>query len=150
MKLPGGKDAWIPWSFGAAFLAFLLGGVIMSVIAVRSHPGLVAGAPQRLAGSYILPMGPAPVLELRVSGRNSAGVAVEARIRGPDGQPAMADLVTGTLRRATHARDDQPLTFEPASDGVWRAVVMPPAGGVWEIAVQARTPDATIHGSLRL
>ena len=150
MKLPGGKDAWIPWSFGAGFGAFLLGGVVMSVIAVRSDPGLVAGAPQRLAGSYILPIGPAPVLELRVSGRSAAGVMVEARIRSPDGQPGSADTISGTLRRATHALDDRPLTFEPQPDGTWRALVTLPGGGTWEIAVQARSAGAVAHGSLRL
>ena len=150
MKLPGGKDAWIPWSFGAGFCAFLLGGVVMSVIAVRSDPGLVAGAPQRLAGSYILPVGPAPVLELRIINRGSAGVVVEARVRGPDGQPAAAEEISGTLRRATHARDDQTLTFEPAPQGTWRALVTPPGGGSWEIAVQVRSAGAIANGSLRL
>lgn len=150
MRLPGGRDAWIPWAFAAGFAVFLLGSVALSVIAVRSDPGLVAGAPQRLAGSYILPIGPAPVLELRVGGRSVDGVVVEARVQGPDGRPALAEAVSGTLRRATHARDDRPVVFEPASEGVWRAVVAPAGGGIWEIAVQARSAGAVASGSLRL
>ena len=149
MKPPGGSDAWVPWAFGAGFGAFLLGGVVMSVIAIRSDPGLVAGAPQRLAGSDILPVGRAPVLELRVSARSAAGVLVEARVRGPDGQPAMAEAVTGTLRRATHSRHDRPLVFE-ATGGVWRALVAPPDDGIWDIAVEARSAGAVANGSLRL
>lgn len=150
MTRPGGGGAWIAWSFGAGFAAFLLGGVLMSVIAVRSDPGLVSGAPQRLAGSYILPIGPAPVLELRVSTRGSAGVVVEARVRGPDGRPASADTVSGTLGRPTHAREDRSVVFEAAQSGVWRTVVEQPGGGSWEIAVRAQIGGATVHGSLRL
>ena len=150
MRLPGGKDAWIPWTFAAGFGVFLLGAVVLSVIAVRSDPGLVAGAPQRLAGSYIMPTGPAPVLELRVGVRSAAGVVVEVRVRGPDGRPALAEAVTGTLHRATHARDDQLVTFEPMPGGAWRAVVVPPSAGTWEIAVRARSGGVVANGSLRL
>jgi hypothetical protein len=97
VRRPDGRDAWIPWAFGAGFGVFLLGSVVLSVIAVRSDPGLVADAPQRLAGSQILPVGPAPVLELRVGSRTGDGVVVEARIRGPDGRPALAEAVTTDL-----------------------------------------------------
>jgi nitrogen fixation protein FixH len=90
------------------------------------------------------------VLELRVGSRTGDGVVVEARIRGPDGRPALAEAVSGTLRRATHARDDRPVIFEPALEGAWRAVVAPPGGGIWEISVQARSAGAVANGSLRL
>lgn len=151
MRLLGNREnAWIPWAFGAVFGVFLLASVALAVIAARSDPGLVAGAPQRLAGSYIVPTGPAPVLELRVASRSEAGILVEARVRGPDGRPALAESVTGTLHRATHAQNDQPVLFEPAPDGAWRAVVARPGAGTWEIAVQALSAGAVANGSLRL
>ena len=150
MSLPRGRDAWIPWALAAGFVVFLMGGVALSVIAVRSDPGLVSGAPQRLAGSSILPMAPAPVLELQVSRRGADGIVIEVRVRDAEGRPALAQAVSGTLRRPTHAREDRPVTFELASQGVWRAIVAPAGGGIWEIAVQARSAGGTADGSLRL
>jgi FixH protein len=144
------RDAWIPWALGAGFGVFLLGGVALSIIAARSDPGLVAGAPQRLAGSYVVPTDPAPVLELRVVGRGAEGVTVEARVRGPDGRPATVEALTGTLGRATHARDDRPVAFAPAAGGAWRAVIAVPGEGTWEVAVRARSDTGTANASLRL
>jgi nitrogen fixation protein FixH len=144
------RSAWIPWALGAAFGAFLASGVALSVIAARSDPGLVAGAPQRLAGAYVVPTAPAPVLDLRVAREATGGLLVEARLRGPDGRPAAAEAVEGTLQRATHARSDRPLRFAPAADGAWRAVVALPGAGSWEVAVRARGAGGTAQASLRL
>jgi nitrogen fixation protein FixH len=128
----------------------LLLSVVMSVIAVRSDPGLVAGAPMRLAGSQVMPTGPAPALDLRVAARGEAGLVVEVRLRGPDGRPARAEAVSGTLGRVTHAREDAPIAFEPAPDGSWRALVTPPAAGDWSVAVRAQGPGGTAEATLRL
>lgn len=144
------RDSWIPWALGAGFGVFLLGGVALSVIAARSDPGLVAGAPQRLAGAYVVATGPAPVLELRVVGRGPEGVTVEARVRGPDGRPEAAESLEATFGRATHARDDRPVAFAPAPGGAWRAVIPVPGGGVWEVAARARSGTGVANASLRL
>lgn len=151
MSLPWrSRDGWIPWTFGAAFCVFLLAAVALSVIAVGSDPGLVAGAPHRQAGSYVLPTGPAPVLELRVTRRGPAGIEVEARLRGPNGAFTQADSMSGTLQRATHSREDRRVTFEARPDGVWSAWVVIEQAGIWEIAVQARGADGIANGTLRL
>lgn len=147
---PARRSLWIPWAFGLGFGLMLLLSVVMSVIAVRSDPGLVAGAPMRLAGSQVMPTGPAPALDLRVAARSAAGVVVEVRLRGPDGLPARAESVSGILGRVTHARDDAPVTFDPAPDGSWRALVTPPAAGDWTVAVRARSPGGTAEATLRL
>jgi hypothetical protein len=144
------RSSWIPWVLAAGFAPFILAAVVLSFVAARSDPGLVAGAPQRLARAYVLPTGPAPVLDLRVTGRSPEGLLLEARLRGPDGRPAAASAMQGTLQRATHARDDRPVSFSPAADGSWRAVVSVPAGGVWDLAVRAEGADGTAQASLRL
>jgi hypothetical protein len=144
------RSTWIPWVLAAGFAPFLLAAVALSFIAARSDPGLVAGAPQRLARAYVLPTGPAPVLDLRVAGRSPEGLMLEARLRGSDGRPTAASAMEGTLQRATHARDDRPVRFTPAADGSWRAVVSMPAGGVWDLAVRAEGADGTAQASLRL
>ncbi|MDB5383629.1 MAG: hypothetical protein JWO26_3261 [Rhodospirillales bacterium] len=145
-----GRDGWIPWAFVGGFCLLLLPAVALSVVAAASDPGLVAGAPHRQAGSYVLPTGPAPVLELRITRRGAAAVEVEARLRGPDGSFAEVEALTGTLQRATHARDDLPVTFAARHDGVWSAWVTAPKGGQWELAVQARGAGGVASGTLRL
>lgn len=147
---PGGKrDAWIPWAFGAGFGLFLVAAAALAVIAARSDPGLVTGAPQRIAGAYIVPTGPAPVLDLQVAGRAPLEVVLVARLRGPDGRPAAAESMSATLHRATNARDDHPVAFTPMPDGSWRAVVALPAAGTWEIGAQARSAAGIAVSSLR-
>ena len=143
-------DRWIPWAFGAGFGVMLLLSVVLSVIAVMSDPGLVAGSPMRLAGSHVLPAGPVPALDLRVVERRADAVVVEARLRAPDGRRLSPEVVSARLGRPTHARDDRAVVFEPAPDGGWRAVIARPAGGEWELAVEARAPEGAAAATLRL
>jgi hypothetical protein len=124
--------------------------VALSVIAAMSDPGLVVGAPMRLAGSHILPTGPVPALDLRVVERRAGAVVVEARLRAPDGRALAPDAIGARLGRPTHAREDRPVVFEPAPDGGWRATIARPAGGDWELAVEARAAEGAAAATLRL
>lgn len=144
------ESRWIPWAIGGFFSVFLLAALALAVIAARSDPGLVAGAPQRMAGTYILSTAPAPVLELRLVTRSGTELLIEARIRGADGRSATAEAVTGVLQRATHARSDLALPFAPTSDGAWRAVVLLPSPGIWEVAARATSAGSVAAATLRL
>lgn len=143
-------DRWIPWAFGAGFCLMLTLSAALAVIAVQSDPGLVVGSPMRLAGSQVLPAGPVPALDLRVVARSAEGVTVEARLRAPDGRPLAPDAVTARLGRATHAAEDRAVAFAPRPDGSWRATVAPPAGGVWELSVEAQAEAGRAAATLRM
>lgn len=146
----GGRDRWIPWAIVGGFAVFLVASVALSVIAARSDPGLVAGAPARLAGTNLTPTGEGPALLLRVVSRDGGTLVVEATLRARDGQPAAADQVTGTLQRATTAQDDRPVAFSPQPGGTWRADVPAPGPGAWDLAAEARGPAGVASATLRL
>lgn len=144
------RDRWIPWAIGAGFVGFLAASVALSVIAARSDPGLVAGAPARLAGTNLTPSGNGPPLALRVVSRESGLLVIEAVLRDRAGRPATADELHGMLQRATSARDDRPVAFSALPGGAWRAVVPAPGPGAWDLAVEARGPAGAASATLRL
>ena len=136
----------------AGFVVFLIMAVALSVIAVRSDPGLVAGSPKtKVAGAYIMSTAPAPALNLRIVQRQVGGIEVEARLLQPDGTPGLAAVLKATLQRATDAQADQAVEFTSQPDGTWRAMVRLPAPGMWDVAVEARDADGgRAAASLRL
>lgn len=147
-----GRDLWIPWTLLGVFMAFVGMAVVLSVVAVRSDPGLVAGSPaMRVAGAHIMSTDPAPALNLRVVRRRNAEVEIEARLLRPDGTAGPAGAVQARLQRPTDAGADQTVAFTEASDGTWRATVRLPGPGAWDVAVQARDAEGgTASASLRL
>ena len=134
------------------FVVFLVMAVALSVIAVQSDPGLVAGSPKtKVAGAYIMSTAPAPALDLRIVRRQGDMVEIEARLLRPDGGPCRAEILTAMLQRATDAGADQAVPFTAGPDGVWRATIRTPQSGVWEVAVQARDEAGGVAAaSLRL
>ena len=145
MAPPTPRDSrWIPWTIAGVLAGFCLVNLAMVMIAVRSDPGLVAGAPARLGTGNVLP--PATGLRLEVKQATAGGsgsIRVEARLRGRDGRPVQAATVTGALQRATDARADAALAFAPApadADGgtPWRTTLPGLPAGAWDLAVEAR------------
>ncbi len=137
---PQRSSRWIPWTIAGVFAAVVLADLGLVLLAVRSDPGLVAGAPARLGTGNVLP--PATGLRLEVTqARGAAGaIRVEARLRDRDGRPVPAAAVTGALQRATDARADAALAFAPAppdADAPWRATVPDLPAGAWDLAVRA-------------
>ena len=147
---PGSRDLWIPAVIIAGFVAVLVAAAALSVIAARSDPGLVAGAPARMAGTNMTPVGDGPALRLRVVSREGGVVVVEATLRAHDGQPATAEEVAGTLQRATTAQDDRPVAFSPQPGGAWRAALPSPGPGAWDLAAEAHSPAGVASATLRL
>ena len=147
-----GRNLWIPWTLFGVFMAFVAMAVVLSVVAIRSDPGLVAGSPaMRVAGAHVMSTALAPALNLRVVRRQGADVEVEARMLRPDGKAGLAGAVQARLQRPTDASADQAVTFTEAADGTWRAIVRLPGPGAWDVAVQARdTEGGTASASLRL
>lgn len=153
---PPRKSLWIPWALAGGFLAVVLADAAMITLAVRSDPGLVAGAPARLGTGNVLP--PATGLRLEVKQTGGAGpIRVEARLRDRDGRPVPAAAVTGALQRATDNRADMAVAFDGGrteADGgtSWRATLPDLPAGVWDIAVHARgeTGDLLATATLRL
>lgn len=142
--VPRRSSRWIPWTIAGVFASIVAADMVMVVLAVRTDPGLVAGAPARLGTGNVLP--PATGLRLEVEQSGGGGpIRVAARLRDREGRPAQAAAVTGALQRATDARADAALAFAlvpgGAEDGalLWRATLPPdlPAGA-WDLAVQAR------------
>ena len=131
---------------------FLAMAVALSVIAVQSDPGLVAGSPAtKVAGSYVMSTAPAPALDLRIARRRGDEIEIEARLLRPDGTPGLAEALVAALQRPTDARADQAVLFTPQADGTWRAMVRPPGPGSWDVAVQARDAAGGLAAaSLRL
>lgn len=144
------RSLWIPWAIGGLAALMLTGAVVLSMVAGDSDPGLVAGSPPRLAGTNLTPTSLQVVLELRVVRRLPDGAVVEARLRRPDGQPERAQALEGVLHRATHAREDQPVSFTAQADGSWQAMVRLSDAGLWELAVQARSEAGAASATLRL
>ena len=149
---PRRGDLWIPWTITGGFVLFLAMAVVLSVIAARSDPGLVAGSPAtKVAGAYVMPTAPGPALNLRVLQRRGNEVDIEARLLRPDGTLGLAEALTGRLQRATDTQADQAVAFAPLADGTWQATVRTPAPGLWDVAVQARdAAGGTAAASLRL
>lgn len=147
-----GKDVWIPWAMVGMFVAFIGMAAVLSVVAVRSDPGLVAGSPaMRVAGAHVMSTALAPALNLRVVRRGEGAIEIEARLLRPDGTAGPAVAVQGRLQRPTDARSDQEVTFTGAADGTWRSLVRPPGPGAWDVSVQARDADGGVaSASLRL
>ena len=147
-----GRDLWRPWTIGGGFAAFLAATIVLSVIAARSDPGLVAGSPSsKVAGSYIMSTAPAPALNLRVVQRRGSEIEVEARLLQRDGGPGRAATLTAVVQRPTDDRADQAVSFTERPDGVWRAVLRLPGPGAWDLAVLARdTGGGEAAASLRL
>lgn len=143
--VPQRSSRWIPWAIAGVFAAIVLADLVMVALAVRTDPGLVAGAPARLGTGNVLPPATGLRLEVEQSGGGGGPIRVAARLRDRDGRPAQAAAVTGALQRATDARADAALAFAPAPGGaengalLWRATLPPdlPAGA-WDLAVQAR------------
>jgi nitrogen fixation protein FixH len=150
--VPNGRDLWIPWTIIGGFVAFLASAVVLSIVAVQSDPGLVAGSPAaKVAGSYIMSTAPAPALDLRIARRRGNEIEIEARLLRPDGTPGLAEALVAVLQRPTDAEADQAVPFTPQTDGTWRAILRPPGPGAWEVAVQARDAAGGIAAaSLRL
>ena len=139
MAEPPRKSHWIPWTIAAAFAAIVAADAAMITLAVRSDPGLVAGAPARLGTGNVLP----PATGLRLDAAAAGGV-VEARPRDRDGRLVPAAAVTGAVQRATDAGADAPLAFAPAQspseDGgapPWRAPLPELPAGAWDVALRA-------------
>lgn len=139
MAEPPRKSHWIPWTIAAAFAAVVAADAAMIALAVRSDPGLVAGAPARLGTGNVLP--PATGLRLEAA---ATGGAVEVRLRDRDGRPVPAAGVTGAVQRATDAGADAPLAFAPARPGSedggapsWRAPLPELPAGAWDVALRA-------------
>lgn len=150
---PGpGRDLWIPWTIGAGFAAFLVAAVVLSVIAARSDPGLVAGSPaSKVAGSYIMSTAPAPTLDVRVVQRRDGEIEVEARLLQPDGMPGRAAVLAAVVRRPTDSTADQAVPFTERPDGAWRGVLRLPGPGAWDLDVVARdTAGGDAAATLRL
>jgi nitrogen fixation protein FixH len=146
------RDLWIPWTIIGGFVTFLAMAVALSVIAVRSDPGLVAGSPAtKVAGSYIMSTAPAPALDLRVARRGGNEIEIEARLLDADGTPSLAEAVVAVLQRPTDAGADQAVRFILQADGTWRGTVQLPGPGSWDVAVRARSAAGEIAAaSLRL
>ncbi len=137
-ELGPGRDLWIPWTIGAGFAAFLLAAVVLSVIAARSDPGLVAGSPaSKVAGSYIMSTAPAPALNVQVLQRRGGEIEVEARLLRPDGGPGQAAALTAVVHRPTDSTADQAIVFTERPNGAWRAVLRLPGPGLWDLDVVA-------------
>ncbi|GAA0595931.1 hypothetical protein GCM10009416_37870 [Craurococcus roseus] len=139
MAEPPRKSHWIPWTIAGAFAAIVAADAAMITLAVRSDPGLVAGAPARLGTGNVLP----PATGLRLDAA-PAGGAVEARLRDRDGRPVPAAAVTGAVQRATDAGADAPLAFSPARSGPgdggappWCATLPELPAGAWDVALRA-------------
>lgn len=145
MAEPPRKSHWIPWTIAAAFAAVVAADAAMIALAVRSDPGLVAGAPARLGTGNVLP--PATGLRLEAAATGAAGggpAVVEVRLRDRDGRPVPAAAVTGAVQRATDAGADAPLAFAPARPGSgdggapsWRAPLPELPAGAWDVALRA-------------
>ncbi|WP_426954405.1 FixH family protein [Muricoccus radiodurans] len=140
---PVRSSRWIPWTIGAVFLAIVGADAVMVMLAVRSDPGLVAGAPGRVATGYVLPSGSGLQVVVRQAAEGEA-VRVEVALRGPDGRGVPAESVEGALQRATHAGSDRSIAFvaRPGPEGtVWIARVTPPAEGAWDLSLRAWAAD---------
>lgn len=155
-RLPARRSLWIPWTIAGVFAAIVAADAFMVWLAMRSDPGLVAGAPARLATGYVLPPATGLALDMR-QGRNEAGaVLVEARLRDREGRPVAVAAMTAVVQRATDARADAELGFAPAaspdSDGAvpWRAVLPPLGAGAWDVAVEARDPAGAVLATATL
>ena len=141
---PPRKSLWIPWTIAGAFAAIVAADVAMVALAVRSDPGLVAGAPARLGTGNVLPPATGLRLEAAAIGGGVGPAAVEARLRDRDGRPVTAAAVTGAVQRATDAGADAVLAFTPVPSGAeggaqaWRAPLpaLPPSGA-WDVALRA-------------
>jgi nitrogen fixation protein FixH len=151
-ELGPGRDLWIPWTIGAGFAAFLLAAVVLSVIAARSDPGLVAGSPaSKVAGSYIMSTAPAPALDMRVVQRRGGEIEVEARLLRPDGGPGRATMLTAVVHRPTDSAADHAVSFTERPDGTWRVTLRLSGPGAWDLAVVARdAAGGEAAASLRL
>ena len=147
---PRRRSLWIPWTIAGVFAAIVAADLFMVMLASRSDPWLVAGAPARLATGYVPP--PATGLRLDVTQERGAGgsVLVEARLRDREGRPAPAASMVAVVQRATDARADSQLAFAPApapdADGAvpWRAAVPSLGAGAWDVAVEARDPSGGV------
>jgi nitrogen fixation protein FixH len=144
MAEPPRKSHWIPWTIAAAFAAIVAADAAMIALAVRSDPGLVAGAPARLGTGNVLPPATGLRLDATVTGGGGAGPAVvEARLRDRDGRAVPAAAVTGVVQRATDAGADAPLAFATARPGPddgappWRAPLPELPAGAWDVALRA-------------
>ncbi len=153
-RQPPRTSRWIPWALAGAFAAFVVVNLTMVMIAVRSDPGLVAGAPARMGTGNVLP--PATGLRLEVKQAGGGGpTRVEARLRARDGRPMPAASVVGALQRATDARADAALPFAPGPadpDGAvpWRATLPNLPAGAWDLAVQAHDGDGRLLATATL
>ena len=131
------RDLWIPWTIAGVFLAFLAAPVGMSVIAMGSDPGLVAGIPgTKLAGAYVKDTGPGPGLDLSIVGREAGWIEVQATLRSESATSNTTGRIAAGLQRATDAAADQVVQFTATSANTWRAKVAIPGPGAWNIAVQ--------------
>ena len=154
---PQRSSRWIPWTIAGVFAAVVLADLGMVMLAVRSDPGLVAGAPARLGTGNVLPPATGLRLEVRQAGGGGSGpVRVEARLRDRDGRPAQAGIVTGALQRATDARADAAVAFAPAPSAdaeggtPWRATLPDLPTGAWDLAVQAHDGDGRLLATATL
>ncbi|MBC7799603.1 MAG: hypothetical protein H7Z10_03190 [Gemmatimonadaceae bacterium] len=60
MKRPANRALWIPCVLFGGFMVFPAFAIVLSVIAARSDPGLVAGSPAtRVAGAHVMSTAPA-------------------------------------------------------------------------------------------
>lgn len=146
------RDLWIPWTIAAVFLAFLAAPVGMSMIAMGSDPGLVAGIPgTKLAGAYVKDTGPGPALDLTIVGRGAGWIEVQAVLRSESPTAVTTGRIAAGLQRATDAAADQVVQFTATSANTWRAKVAIPGRGAWNIAVQVRDGDGRMAAAtLRL
>lgn len=126
--------------FIGAYVVIISVNLALAWSAVSTFPGL------EVQNSYVASQGfNARLAEQRTLGWQ-AQAAVEGgelrlRILTPDGEPADVAMLTATLGRATHVRDDQTPAFRRTVDGFAAEVALEP--GYWHLRLVATSPDGT-------
>lgn len=79
------------------------------------------------------------------AGRTAPGreLVLDVRIKDRHGRPLEDVVLSGELRRPTHAGSDLALEFRAMGPGDYRAIAGTRAAGQWDLRLLAQAPDGT-------
>lgn len=151
------RGRWIPWAIVAFFAVVSAVNGTMIWLAARSFPGLVTEHPydDGLAYNHVLAAAEAQARlgwAAEVEGRIVAGFTAElvARLVDRDGRPIDGAAVAARLERPAETASDLALALAPMGDGRYRAEVLLPQIGAWDVHLTAVRGDHRLVVDRRL
>ncbi|MBM3598688.1 MAG: FixH family protein [Alphaproteobacteria bacterium] len=131
---------WIPWTFVAGFLVVILANAALIYFALYSFPGLATANSYERGLKHNQTIAAVRQqektgwrIEIDFHGIGSAAGALALTLTDTTGARVAGADVVATLRRPTDARADRKVVFVDAGNGEYRAELILPLPGQWDV-----------------